>query len=178
MARYLPRNKQDLFQSGGILRKGGGHGACASERAIRLRGHLHHLEVAALRLLGALPERRPGVVLRELLLEDGWNGHEAGVLAQLPCTCKKQESIDRSFCVSSCGVSAPWGAGMSFQQRAQMHNIFRVAENAVGLPGGLKHFFFFISTPPVSWGCCTPRQKSSRREMCRMVKYDRYGSSE
>jgi len=175
LARYLPRNK--TCQSGGILRKGGGHGACASERAIRLRGHLHHLEVAALRLLGALPERRPGVVLRDLLLEDGWNGHEVGVLSQLPCTCKKKELIDRSFCVSSCGVSAPWGAGMPFHQRAQMNNIFRVAENAVGLPGGLKHFFF-ISIPPVSWGCCTPRQKSSRREMCRMVKYDRYGSSE
>ena len=108
------------------MRKGGGHGACASERAIRLRGHLHHLEVAALRLLGALPERRPGVVLRELLLEDGWNGHEVGVLAQLPCTCKKKELIDRSFRVSSCGVCAPWGAGMQIQQKkAQMHNIFR-----------------------------------------------------
>ena len=55
LARYLPRNK--TCQSGGILRKGrcqggggGGHGACASERAIRLRGYLHHLEVAALLL--------------------------------------------------------------------------------------------------------------------------------
>ena len=165
MVRYLPRNKQDLFQFGGILRKGGGHGACASERAIRLRGHLHHLEVAALRLLGALPERRPGVVLRELLLEDGWNGHEVGVLSQLPCTCKKKELIDRSFCVSSCGVSAPWGAGMSFQQRAQMHNIFRVPENAVGLPGGLKHFSFHFH-PPLLRGVAVYPAKKVRGVKC------------
>ena len=43
---------------------------------------------------------------------------------------------------------------------------------------GAETFFSFLFHPPVSWGCCTPRQKSSRREMCRMVKYDRYGSSE
>ena len=160
LARLL-RNKQDLFQSGGILRKGGGHGACASERAIRLRGHLHHLEVAALRLLGALPERRPGVVLRELLLEDGWNGHEVGVLAQLPCTCKKKELIDRSFCVSSCKVSAPWGAGMSFQQRAQKHTIFQVAENAVGVASG-ESLNFFTFPPPLFRGVAVHPAKKVR----------------
>ena len=175
----VPAN-QDMFQSGGILRKGGGHGACASERAIRLRGHLNHLEVAALRLLGALPERRPGVVLRELLLEDGWNGHEVWVLAQLPCTCKKKGLIDRSFRVSSCGVSAPWGAGMPFHQRAQtkMHIIFQVAENAVGCLGA-ETFFVFSFPPPLFRGVAVhPAKKSSMSEMYRMIKYDRYGSSE
>jgi hypothetical protein len=49
---------------------------------------------------------------------------------------KEEELIVRSFRVSSCVVSAPWGAGMSFQQRAQKHTIFQVAENAVGVASG------------------------------------------
>ena len=145
MVRYLPRNKQDLFQSGGILRKGGGHGACASERAIRLRGHLHHLEVAALRLLGALPERRPGVVLCELLLEDNWNGHEVGVLAQLPCTCKKKKSqlIDRF------ASAAAWSAHHGEQECPSSKELkstpfFKSLKMPLGLPRvKVKTFFHF-----------------------------------
>jgi len=50
---------------------------------------------------------------------------------------KEEELIDRSFRVSSCVVSAPMGAGMSFQQRALKSTpFFQVAENAVGVASG------------------------------------------